>query len=148
MTSLWQNLRLNKALTKEDLKQPIERMQQLLVEKNVATCIASKLCSTVERELLGKKLNTLHRVQTAVRQGLEKAIHGVLEPSLHVDLLREVLTKKETSPGWFGLGSAGAKKRRPFVICVLGTYCVHLASGVLLDVMADSIFFFPPLHAL
>ena len=124
LASAWQRVSQNKALTADDVKPPLERLQQLLVEKNVASSIASKLCQSVSNELVGKKLQSLYRVQTAVQQGLEKAIRHVLERH-QIDVLRLVLAHKEAGEGggggWFSSGtSSNTKRRRPYVICVLG----------------------------
>jgi signal recognition particle receptor subunit alpha len=66
----------------------------------------------VQAKLVGKKLNSLYRVQTAVQQALETTLTSLLKTN--VDLLRSVVTKR----GDKSLFSRTPK--RPYVIAVVG----------------------------
>lgn len=112
VTGLLQQLAGNKVLTASDLEKPLEQMEELLIEKNVAREIAANMCATVKSILVGKKLNSLYRVQTAVRQALEKAIGKLLQND--IDLLRLVLTKRGDSSLF------KHRSRAPFAITVMG----------------------------
>lgn len=113
VTGLFQQLTGNKVLSKKDLEVPLEKMRDLLTQKNVARDIAAELCRAVEASLVGKRLNSLYRVQTAVRQAMEGSITKLLSRK-EVDLLRAVMTKR--GDGSFFKSSSG----RPYVIVVMG----------------------------
>lgn len=112
VTGLLQQLTGNKQLTASDLEKPLLQMEELLTTKNVAQDIAHKLCQAVQAKLVGKKLNSLYRVQTAVQQALETTLTSLLKTN--VDLLRSVVTKR----GDKSLFSRTPK--RPYVIAVVG----------------------------
>lgn len=113
VTGLLQQLTGNKSLTAADLEKPLQQMEELLTTKNVASEIAHALCQAVQQKLVGKKLNSLYRVQTAVQQALETTVTSLLHTQ--VDLLRAVVTKRGD-----GMFSAVRKKKRPYVIAVVG----------------------------
>jgi signal recognition particle receptor subunit alpha len=112
VTGLMQQLTGNKQLTASDLEKPLLQMEELLTTKNVAQDIAHKLCQAVQAKLVGKKLNSLYRVQTAVQQAFETTLTSLLKTN--VDLLRSVVTKR----GDKSLFSRTPK--RPYVIAVVG----------------------------
>mmetsp|Transcript_5953 Transcript_5953/g.14785 ORF Transcript_5953/g.14785 Transcript_5953/m.14785 type:complete len:576 (-) Transcript_5953:168-1895(-) len=105
-----------KVLTKQDLEGPLKEINKLLTSKNVAGNIAQRICQRVQESLAGKKLNSMYRVKTAVRQGLEKVVNELLLPSSKLDLLRQVVSKRDQASSYF----ARTKTRRPFVIVVVG----------------------------
>jgi signal recognition particle receptor subunit alpha len=110
LKGLFQQVTGNKVLTKQDLQLPLQEMHKLLASKNVASGIAQQICTNVESSLVGKKLSSMYRVKTAVRQALEKAVNKLLSPSTQLDLLRQVVSKRDSLFG----------KRRPYVIVVVG----------------------------
>jgi len=110
LKGLFQQVTGQKVLSKQDLQAPIHEIQKMLTSKNVATDIADQVCQSVEDSLVGKKLNSMYRVKTAVRQALEKSINKLLLPSAQLDLLRKVVSKRESLFG----------NRRPYVIVVCG----------------------------
>jgi len=116
VTGLFQQMTGNKVLTSSDLNAPLEQMEQVMKQKNVAANIAHELCEAVRAQLVGKKLNSMYRVQTAVQQALESVLTKLLQRDT-VDLLRNVLQKR-------GDGSLLAKlstsQKRPYVIVVMG----------------------------
>jgi signal recognition particle receptor subunit alpha len=110
----------NRMLTEEDLQKPLEEMHSMLTSKNVASDISREICTSVKVQLVGKRMQSFHRVKTAVRQALEKSITKILEPSNKgghnkVDLLRAVVTKRD---GTFF--KSGPTKKEPFVIVMVG----------------------------
>lgn len=110
LKGLFQQATGQKVLSKQDLQEPLKEMHKTLTSKNVASDIAQQICDNVESSLVGKKLSSMYRVKTAVRQALEKAINKLLLPSTQLDLLRQVVSKRDALFG----------KRRPFVIVVVG----------------------------
>lgn len=110
LKGLFQQVTGQKVLSKQDLQAPLQEIQKMLTSKNVATDIADQVCQSVEDTLVGKKLNSMYRVKTAVRQSLEKSINKLLLPSAQLDLLRNVISKRDSLFG----------KRRPYVIVVCG----------------------------
>eukprot|EP00536_Pseudo-nitzschia_multiseries_P001531 jgi/Psemu1/181225/e_gw1.19.137.1 len=107
-----------KVLTKQDLEGPLKEIHKLLTSKNVAGDIAEQICRRVEESLAGKKLNSMYRVKTAVRQALEQVVNELLMPSTELSLLRQVVskTKRDKASSFF----ARSKTQRPFVIAVVG----------------------------
>ncbi|CAJ1957228.1 unnamed protein product [Cylindrotheca closterium] len=110
LKGLFQQVTGQKVLSKQDLQAPIQEIQKMLTSKNVASDIAEQVCQSMEDSLVGKKLNSMYRVKTAVRQALEKSINKLLLPSAQLDLLRRVVSKRDSLFG----------KRRPYVIVVCG----------------------------
>lgn len=110
LKGLFQQMTGQKVLTKQDLEAPLVEMHKLLTSKNVASSIARHICDNVESSLVGKKLNSMYYVKTAVRQALERAINKLLLPSMQLDLLRQVVSKRDALFG----------SKRPYVIVVVG----------------------------
>jgi signal recognition particle GTPase len=105
-----------KVLTKQDLEAPLKEMHKLLTSKNVAGDIAQQICQKVQESLVKKKLNSMYRVKTAVRQALEQVINELLLPSTQLNILRQVVSKRDQASSLF----ARSKTQRPFVIVVVG----------------------------
>lgn len=105
-----------KVLTKQDLEVPLKEIHKLLTSKNVAGDIAQQICTKVQASLVGKKLNSMYRVKTAVRQAMEQVINELLLPSTELNLLRLVVSKRDQVSSYF----ARSKTQRPFVIAVVG----------------------------
>lgn len=120
LKGLFQQVTGQKFLSKQDLQQPIQEIHKLLTSKNVASDIAEQICQNVEQSLVGKKLNSMYRVKTAVRQALEKAINKLLLPSAKLDLLRQVVSKRDSLFG----------SKRPYVIVVVGINGVGKSTSV------------------
>ncbi|KAG7340132.1 signal recognition particle receptor [Nitzschia inconspicua] len=116
LSGLFAQMTGQKVLTKQDLEVPLKEMHRLLTSKNVAADIASQVCDKVQESLVGKKLNSMYRVKTAVRQALEKVINELLLPSTQLDLLRQVVSKRDRASSLF----ARSKNQRPYVIVVVG----------------------------
>ena len=107
----FQQMTGNKVLEDADLEKPLKEMESFLTTKNVANEIAHELCKAVKGKLVGKKLNSLYRVQTAVQQALEGTITKLLHHD--VDLLRNALAKR-------GDSIFSISKKTPYVVAVVG----------------------------
>jgi signal recognition particle receptor subunit alpha len=123
LQSVFDQMTGNKVLSANDLKVPLEEMQRLLTSKNVAQSVAKEICDGVQKELVGKRLNSFFRVKTAVRQGLESSISKILQrgrsgKDSNLDIIRAAMAKK--SGGGFLLGGGNKKNQRPYVAVVLG----------------------------
>lgn len=116
LQGLFQQMTGLKVLTKQDLDAPVAEIHKLLTSKNVAADIASQMCERVRQSLVGKKLNSMYRVKTAVRQALEQVINELLLPSTKLDLLRQVVSKRDRASSFF----ARNQNQRPYVIVVVG----------------------------
>lgn len=116
-----------KVLTDEDLDAPLEDMEKMLTGKNVAREIAKDICFTVRNKLVGKKMASFTRVKTAVRQALEIAVEKILRPGKgrgggeEIDLLRNVVSKRESGMIGSLFGKSSTERKRPYVI-VMGKY--------------------------
>ena len=120
-TSMFQQLTGSKILTDADLDAPLQFMKERLVAKNVATDIANTLCTSVRQSIRGKKLNSMYRVQTAVKQAMETCITKLLQNQSNkhatVDLLRAVYAKRGDGALF---STSSSTRRRPYVITVMG----------------------------
>jgi signal recognition particle GTPase len=114
LKGLFQQVTGQKVLTLQDLEAPLKEMENLLTKKNVASDIADQIVEKVGQQLVGKKLNSMFRVKTAVRQALESVLNKLLAPSTQLDLLRQVVSKRDS---W--------TSKRPYVIVVVGVSSVQ-----------------------
>jgi len=108
-----------KILTSQDLEEPLKAMEKMLTGKNVAREIAQEICGKVREKLVGRKMASFTRAKTAVRQALEGSIEKLLKPGMgrdNVDVLRDVVVKRERGSGLFGK----KEKKRPYVIVMVG----------------------------
>lgn len=112
----------NRVLTAQDLEQPLQRMNDKLTSKNVAQPVASQLCQILQQKLVGKKLNSLYRVQTAIQQSLEDIVAKILQND--VDLVRNISRHNGSS---FSLMKSA---KRPYVIAVCGINGVGKSTSV------------------
>lgn len=95
-----------KTLTKENIEPVMEKLQEHLVAKNVASEIAQKVCSNVAQNLEGKQLNSFQFVTTTVKQALQDSMVQILTPKKRVDILRDVYESQ--------------RQRKPYVIVFCG----------------------------
>lgn len=114
----WFGITSNKPLTQEDLEKPLEEMHRMLTSKNVANDISREMCNSVKAQLVGKRMQSFHRIKTAVRQALEKVVMKLLAPSngKNVDLLRSVMSKRDGG----SIFTSSSRNRRPYVIVMVG----------------------------
>lgn len=108
ITGLFRNVVGGKTLTKADLQQPLQQMQNHLLEKNVAREAAERLCSSVEADLLDHKTASFTSIDQTIRESMAKALTRILTPTSSLDLLRNInSTISGSSP-------------RPYVISIVG----------------------------
>lgn len=88
----------NKTLEEEDLEPILSKFRTHLMEKNVASEIAEKLCQSVGASLEGKKMTTFQSIKKTVTTGLEEALTRILTPKRQIDILREVAALKRSRP--------------------------------------------------
>ncbi|KDN53026.1 hypothetical protein K437DRAFT_135739 [Tilletiaria anomala UBC 951] len=134
-SSLFSRLTGSRALTKEDLRPALSAMQSHLQAKNVAANVASRLCDSVEKGLVGRQLGSFASVKDEVRKALEDSITRILTPKSSTDILLEIATKRERqqaaianaaaagaaiSKGKGGANSNMALQADPYSICFVG----------------------------
>ncbi|GKZ00186.1 hypothetical protein MPSEU_000971600 [Mayamaea pseudoterrestris] len=124
ITGVFSQLVGTKILQDSDLVAPLKAMEQRLTTQNVSQEVAAKLCANVKQALLGQRLTSWSRVQTAVQQALEASLRHVLSVSAqkqqHVDLLRNVLAHKRNATSMFSLTSRQKQAQKPYIIIVQG----------------------------
>ncbi|KAI6853739.1 P-loop containing nucleoside triphosphate hydrolase protein, partial [Hortaea werneckii] len=113
ITSLFQNLVGGRTLTKQDLAQPLQQMQNALLQKNVAREAAERLSASVEKDLLDSRTASFTTIDATIRSAMEKALTRMLTPTTSLDLLREI-TRVTTT------GAAKQSAPRPYVISIVG----------------------------
>ncbi|CAG8659136.1 9656_t:CDS:10, partial [Dentiscutata erythropus] len=92
-TAIHQNLEI----TEEDLTLVLANMKEHLIKKNVAADIATHLCDSVSRTLVGQKIGNFKSIRSIVKQSMESALRRILTPKTSVDLLRDILQAKSES---------------------------------------------------
>lgn len=97
MFSLFKNLVGAKNLTREAMQPALDKLKDHLIEKNVATDIAHKLCESVAAKLEGRVLGTFDTIATTVKQTLNDALVQILSPKRRVDILRDCLEAKRNN---------------------------------------------------
>ncbi|GAB1734720.1 hypothetical protein NU195Hw_g3476t1, partial [Hortaea werneckii] len=115
ITSLFQNLVGGRTLTKQDLAQPLQQMQNALLQKNVAREAAERLSASVEKDLLDSRTASFTTIDATIRSAMEKALTRMLTPTTSLDLLREI-TRTTTAT----TGGAKQSAPRPYVISIVG----------------------------
>nr|CDS15347.1 signal recognition particle receptor subunit [Echinococcus granulosus] len=99
MSGLLQTLKTTasgRVLTHEDIRNPLERLRDHLVHKNVAFEIANRLCDGVAESLVGVQLGRFERVGPRVRSALEEACTRLLASGRRVDVLRDALEAQQS----------------------------------------------------
>lgn len=88
----------NRVLEKADLEPILANFRVHLMEKNVASDIADKLCQSVGASLEGKKMTTFQSAKKTVTDGLEEALTRILTPKRQIDILHEVSSLRGSRP--------------------------------------------------
>ena len=112
--SLFDRMSGNKVLSVDDLTPPLTEMERMLISKNVAQEIAKEICDGVKSKLVGKRMHTFSRVKSTVRSALEHSISQILSPHRDIDMLRQVLSKRDS----FFQRTKNVNK--PYVIVMVG----------------------------
>ncbi|KAF7639939.1 SRP54 domain-containing protein [Meloidogyne graminicola] len=104
--SAFKSLVGNKQLTAEDIKPALEKMNEILITKNVATEPAQKICESVGVKLEGKVVGTFNRITTIVQEAVKETLVQLLTPKRRVNILRDIVDAKA--------------ENRPYVIVFCG----------------------------
>lgn len=97
----------------------LDKLQDHLIAKNVASDIAKKLCDSVAAKLEGKVLGTFESIAKTVKNTLTESLVQILSPKRRVDILRDCLeAKKKGSP--YVMSFCGVSKK------LLSFYCLIL----------------------
>uniref|UniRef100_A0A1I7RXX7 SRP54 domain-containing protein n=2 Tax=Bursaphelenchus xylophilus TaxID=6326 RepID=A0A1I7RXX7_BURXY len=89
----------NKKLEEKDVEPVLENLKTNLIQKNVATEPAEKICESVGAKLVGKVVSSFSRVQTIVREAMRESLVQLLTPKRRVDILRDIMhAKSENRP--------------------------------------------------
>ena len=108
LSGLFRNFVGGSTLTKDSLRQPLQQMENHLVEKNVAREAAVRLCNSVETDLLNSKTSSFTSIDATIRASMAKALTRILTPTSSLDLLRNI-TRTIEGPD-----------ARPYVISIVG----------------------------
>lgn len=108
ISGLFRNVVGGKTLSKQDLQQPLQQMQNHLLEKNVAREAAERLCTSVEVDLLNQRTASFTSIDKTIRDSMAKALTRILTPTSSQDLLRDVTT------------TISPPNARPYVISIVG----------------------------
>mmetsp|Transcript_29144 Transcript_29144/g.49825 ORF Transcript_29144/g.49825 Transcript_29144/m.49825 type:complete len:516 (-) Transcript_29144:22-1569(-) len=79
-----------KALTEQQLEPIMEQFKTHLTEKNVAADIASSLCDSVAKSLIGTKLSTFGSAKKIVQEAMSDSLTKILTPKKQIDLMRDI----------------------------------------------------------
>lgn len=113
VTSLFRTVVGGKKLTVSDLQKPLAAMQNHLITKNVERTAASRLCSSVQTDLLDTRTSSFQSPDAAIATSMERALTKIMTPTSSLDLLRSIAARTASAPA-----SNGTK--RPYVISIVG----------------------------
>lgn len=82
-------------LTKEHLTPILDKLKHQLMEKNVASEIAVKICESVGTSLEGKTVGTFTSTTRLVYEAMGEALTRILTPKRKIDVLRDIVTARE-----------------------------------------------------
>jgi len=94
MFSIFKGLVGSKVLTKEDLEPLISKLRDNLIDKNVASEVANKLCESVAMKLEGSVCGTFQSVQSTVKESMTESLLKLLTPKRRIDIIRDVMEAK------------------------------------------------------
>lgn len=83
-----------RVITAADIASPLAALKSDLESANVASNIATSITQSVATSLVGRTL-TGYSVNGMIRTALATAIERVLTPSVKIDVLRDVIAKRE-----------------------------------------------------
>lgn len=86
-------------MSREDIDTAMTKFRMALMEKNVATEIADKLCDSVAASLEGKKAGRFTSTSAMVRSAMEESIRQILTPKKTIDILHGIQTLKSEGMG-------------------------------------------------
>jgi len=92
--SFFKGLATRKELTAEDLEPVLNKFRDTLIEKNVASDIAQKLCDSIGLTLQGHQLDTFGSVRRLIKNALETSVTRMLTPRQSDDLIADIVNKQ------------------------------------------------------
>ncbi|KAJ3082205.1 hypothetical protein HK102_001857 [Quaeritorhiza haematococci] len=96
--SFFQNLTgVKKELTESDLVPVMSKMKEHLINKNVAADIASVLCESVAKGMVGQKPGTFQSVSSLVKENMQISLQRILTPRSSTDILRDIQAARSSS---------------------------------------------------
>jgi len=113
VTGLFRSVVGGKKLTASDLQKPLSAMQNHLIGKNVERTAASRLCNSVQADLLDTRTSSFQSPDAAIANSMERALTKIMTPTSSLDLLRSIAARTAAAP----LPTGG---KRPYVISVVG----------------------------
>eukprot|EP00817_Percolomonadidae_sp_ATCC50343_P001588 CAMPEP_0117421830 /NCGR_PEP_ID=MMETSP0758-20121206/2806_1 /TAXON_ID=63605 /ORGANISM="Percolomonas cosmopolitus, Strain AE-1 (ATCC 50343)" /LENGTH=516 /DNA_ID=CAMNT_0005204115 /DNA_START=282 /DNA_END=1832 /DNA_ORIENTATION=- len=93
-------------LTADTLREPMKKMYDLLLDKNVAEQTAREILDSVESELLQKEKSSFESVATLVKNAMFRKLESILNKNYELDILSAIKRAKEEG--------------RPYKICMTG----------------------------
>ncbi|EPY53566.1 signal recognition particle receptor alpha subunit Srp101 [Schizosaccharomyces cryophilus OY26] len=89
-----------KYLKEDDLDPVLKKVQEHLIQKNVANSISLELCKSVKKSLIGKKVGSFESVKQTVNAAFRETLTQILTPSTSLDLLHSIraVQKNEDRP--------------------------------------------------
>ena len=108
ISSFFRNIVGGRKLTEADLRQPLQQMQNHLLEKNVAREAADRLCASVEADLLDQTTASFTSIDKTIHESMIKALTRMLTPTSSLDLVRDISRTIE------------GPSARPYVISIVG----------------------------
>lgn len=82
-------------LTADQMAPVLENLKNHLIGKNVASEVATELCSSISKQLVDTELGAFERVSSRVRLTMEDTCRRLLNCGRRVDVLRDVLAAKQ-----------------------------------------------------
>lgn len=119
-SSIFSRLTSSRSLTSTDLAPTLLAMSTHLQSKNVASDVATRVCSSVERSLLGKKMGSFGSVKKEVREAMEEAVTRILTPRTSTDILLEIRTKRSESNNTSFMNNNQSSEPDPYSITFVG----------------------------
>ncbi|KAJ1921501.1 hypothetical protein H4219_000538 [Mycoemilia scoparia] len=93
-TTFIQTITTGKVLTEADLVGPISKMREHLVQKNVASDIASEICQSVQHDMIGQRITGFQTIKSQIRQSMNRVLTRILTPQTSTDILRGIMSAK------------------------------------------------------
>ena len=106
LSSIFTSFTSSKSLTNQDLDPILFKMREHLINKNVASEVATALCETVGKSLVGHSHGPFSSIESKIKSCLEDALKRILTPKTSIDLLKDIFDAK--------------RQKRPFVMTFIG----------------------------
>lgn len=124
-----------KMLNEQNIKKPLQTLQNMLIQNDVSVLAAEKICEMLEAELLGEKLGRFESTKKYLHNALKKVITDVLTSKVRVDIIELIEKKKqEKEPAIFvflgvnGIGKTTSIAKMGHFLRKKGYSCVLAAS--------------------